>query len=202
MLSYYYHLTNLALLSRDNKFAQRRGDIGRKLDKRRKLRDPEDVYYEEYDYDGIHDRTNAFGYDDYNDRFRDILDKHYDKTIKTKNNVEDDYYDYEDYSYNHFFQKTFLPQINNNKKEKKPSTYFDPRPGKDGPQKSYSDIKKDKSEILPRTFKLEDKRKKPSSIKDERIEKRRYDKLEVTYFENFFIHLIFSLMEGGWSWPD
>ena len=158
---------------RDNKFAQRRGDIGRKLDKRRKLRDPDDVYYEEYSYDGIHDRTNAFGYEDYNDRFRDILDKHYDKTIKTKNNVEDDYYDYEDYSYNHFFQKTFLPQISNNKNKKKPSNYFDPRPSKNGPKK------KEKSEILPGTFKLEDQRTKPSLIKDERIEKRRYDKLEV-----------------------
>ena len=149
---------------RDNKFAQRRGDIGRKLDKRRKLRDPDDVYYDDYNYEGISDRSNAFGYEDYNDRFRDILDKHYDKT---KNHVDDDYYDYEDYSYNHFFQKTFLPQINNNKNKKKPSNYFDPSP------------KKDKSEILPGTFKLEDKRKKPSSIKDERIEKRRYDKLEV-----------------------
>ena len=117
------------------------------------------------------DRTNAFGYEDYNDRFRDILDKHYDKT---KNHVDDDYYDYEDYSYNHFFQKTFLPQINNNKNKKKPSNYFDP---------SQNSPKKDKSEILPGTFKLEDKRKKPSSIKDERIEKRRYDKLEVMIYK-------------------
>ena len=168
-------VTNLLLLSRDNKFAQRRGDVGRKLDKnkRRKLRDPDDVFYEEYNYDGINDRTNAFGYEVYNDRFRDILDKHYDKT---KNHVDDDYYDYEDYSYNHFFQKTFLPQVNNNKNKQKPSNYFDPRPSKKG----FSDIKKDKSEILPGTFKLEDKRTKPSSIKDDqRIEKRRYDTLEV-----------------------
>ena len=162
MLSYYDHV----ILSRDNKFAQRRGDVGRKLDKRRKLRDP-DVYYDDYNYDEINDRTNAFGYEDYNDRFRDILDKHYDKT---KNHV-DDYYDYEDYSYNHFFQKTFLPQINNKKNKNKPSNYFDSR-SKNGP-------KKDKAEKLPGTFKLEDKRKKPSSIKNERIENRRYDKLEV-----------------------
>ena len=155
-------------MSRDNKFAQRRGDVGRKLDKRRKLRDPDDVYYDDYNYEGTIDRTNAFGYEDYNDRFRDILDKHYDKT---KNHVDDDYYDYEDYSYNHFFQKTFLPQINNNKNKKKPSNYFDPRP--------FSDIKKDKAENLPGTLKLEDKRKKPSSMKNERIENRRYDKLEV-----------------------
>ena len=161
-------------MSRDNKFAQRRGDVGRKLDKRRKLRHPDDNYYEDYNYnyDGINDRTNAFGYEDYNDRFRDILDKHYDKT---KNHVDDDYYDYEDYSYNHFFQKTFLPQINNNKK--KPSNH--PRPLKNGPKKGYADIKKDKSENLPETLKLEDKRKKPSSMKNERIENRRYDKLEV-----------------------
>ena len=169
MSSYYDHV----ILSRDNRFAQRRGDVGRKLDKRRKLRDP-DVYYDDYNYDEINDRTNAFGYEDYNDRFRDILDKHYDKT---KNHV-DDYYDYEDYSYNHFFQKTFLPQINNKKNKNEQSNYFDSR-SKNGPKKDYSNIKKDKAEKLPGTFKLEDKRKKPSSTKNERIENRRYDKLEV-----------------------
>ena len=184
MLSCYnYFETNLLLLSRDDKFAQRRGDVGRKLDKRRKLRDPDDVYYDDFNYEGINDRTNAFGYEDYNDRFRDILDKHYDKT---KNHVDDDYYDYEDYSYNHFFQKTFLPQISNNKNKKKPSNYLDPRPSNTGPKKS-SDIKKEKSESLPGTFKLEDKRKKASSIKDERIEKRRYDKLEVIIINQTFL---------------
>ena len=93
-----------------------------------------------------------------------------------RNNVDD--YDYEDYSYNHFFQKTFLPQIRDDKTKLKSSHNSDKNS-----KKKYSDIGErvltDKSENLPRTFKLEDNREKSSTVKNDRIEKRRYDQLEV-----------------------
>ena len=65
---------------------------------------------DDYDYD----RSNAFGYSDYNSQFRNILNEHY---------VDD--YDYEDYSYNHFFQKTFLPQIVQDKTKRKSNHKYD-----------------------------------------------------------------------------
>ena len=136
--------------------------MGRKREKRKKMMN------DDYDYD----RSNAFGYRDYNSQFRNILNEHY---------VDD--YDYEDYSYNHFFQKTFLPQIVNDKKKRKSNPNLDKKTESKSPKQSYSDIGKrfltQKSEDLPKKYKLEDKREKSTSEEEATSEKRRYDQLEV-----------------------
>ena len=124
---------------------------------------------DDYDYD----RSNAFGYSDYNSQFRNILNEHY---------VDD--YDYEDYSYNHFFQKTFLPQIVQDKTKRKSNHKYDKKSESKSPKvQSPSDISKrlltEKSEDLPEKSKLKDNRKKSSSKVEATSEKRRYDQLEV-----------------------
>ena len=94
-------LNKISLLKyRENQFAERRGDFSKKKMKSQKFKDVlKDQRYTDY-YDYYQDYSNAFGQDDYNSQFRDVISNHYAK---------DDFYDYEDYSYSQFFRQTFTP---------------------------------------------------------------------------------------------
>ena len=95
------YLASNVFENRDSQFAERRGDFSKKKMKSQKFKDVlKDQRYTDY-YDYYQDYSNAFGQDDYNSQFRDVISNHYAK---------DDFYDYEDYSYSQFFRQTFTPK--------------------------------------------------------------------------------------------
>lgn len=86
------------VFDKNNGFSSRKGEIRpvpRKTKGRRKFKD---ILADTSDFDP----GNAFGYDDYDITYRNILRKHYIDN--------DDVYDYEDYSYSQFFQTTLPPE--------------------------------------------------------------------------------------------
>jgi len=86
------------VLDKSDQFSSRKGEIrpvSRKTKGRRKFKD---ILDEVDDFD----RSNAFGYDDYDISYRNLLQEHYIDN--------DDVYDYQDYSYSQFFQTTFPPK--------------------------------------------------------------------------------------------
>ena len=110
---------------------RRRGDFYSSESTRRKKKFKDVLneykYGDYYDYDDYYnDYSNAFGYGDYNTQFREAVKGHYDKSFNQ------DFYDYEDYSYSQFFKKTFSPNQQSAESQVKIKTL----PTPDGPAKS------------------------------------------------------------------
>ena len=87
-----YIATNVFERRADSEFASRRGDIRPYARRKHKPK------FKDILEDIGADRSEAFGYSDYNDAYRNVLREHYRPEYD---------YDYEDYSYSNMFRDTF-----------------------------------------------------------------------------------------------
>ena len=87
-----YIATNVFERRADSEFASRRGDLRPYARRKHKPK------FKDILEDVAVERSEAFGYNDYNDAYRNVLREHYRPEYD---------YDYEDYSYSNMFRDTF-----------------------------------------------------------------------------------------------
>ena len=89
------------VVNKNNGFSSRKGWIRPAPQRSKQRRKFKDILDDARDKD----LTNAFGYDDYDITYRNILREHY-----IDNDDDDDVYDYEDYSYSQLLHTTLPPE--------------------------------------------------------------------------------------------
>ena len=91
-----YIANNVFVKDINNQFASRKGELRVEPKKSRRRRKFKDIL------EDTEDLSQAFGYDDYDISYRNLLQEHYLEN--------DDVYDYEDYHYTQFFRTTYPPK--------------------------------------------------------------------------------------------